>query len=150
MIIISLATIHHYTSDPLNLFAHQPLSPLITTNVFYGFSASFTVFNIWHMSEIKCYLSSSIWLVSLIIRPLRPIHVSQMAKYYSFYGWVVFHWLYILQIPWRRERPPTSVFWPGEFHGMYSPRGHKESDTTEWLSLFTFTSSLSIHLLMDI
>ena len=31
---------------------------------------------------------------------------------------------------------PTSVFWPGEFPGQYSPRGHKESDTTERLSLF--------------
>ena len=23
------------------------------------------------------------------------------------------------------------VFWPGEFHGLYSPWGHKDSDTTE-------------------
>ena len=38
-------------------------------------------------------------------------------------------------IPWRRERLPTPVFWPGEFHGLYSPWGHKESDMTEWLSL---------------
>ena len=30
----------------------------------------------------------------------------------------------------------TPVFWPGEFHELYSPRGHKESDTTEQLSLF--------------
>ena len=35
----------------------------------------------------------------------------------------------------RRERLPTSVFWPGEFHGLYSPWGRKESDTTERLSL---------------
>ena len=33
-----------------------------------------------------------------------------------------------------RERIPTLVFWPGEFHGL-SPRGLKESDTTEQLSL---------------
>ena len=39
------------------------------------------------------------------------------------------------KIPWRRERLPTPVFWPGEFHGLYSPRGLKESDTTEQLSL---------------
>ena len=38
-------------------------------------------------------------------------------------------------IPWRRERLPTPVFWPREFHGLYSPSGRKESDTTEWLSL---------------
>ena len=35
------------------------------------------------------------------------------------------------KIPWRREPLPTSVFWPGEFHGLYSPLGRKESDTTE-------------------
>ena len=38
-------------------------------------------------------------------------------------------------IPWRSERLPTLVFWPGEFHGLYSPYGRKESDTTEQLSL---------------
>ena len=39
------------------------------------------------------------------------------------------------KILWSREGLPTPVFWPGEFHGLYSPWGHKESDTTEWLSL---------------
>ena len=39
------------------------------------------------------------------------------------------------KIPWRRERLPTPVFWPGEFHGLYSSQGHKESDMTERLSL---------------
>ena len=23
------------------------------------------------------------------------------------------------EIPWRRERLPTPVFWPGEFHGLH-------------------------------
>ena len=36
---------------------------------------------------------------------------------------------------WSRERLPTPVFWPGEFHGLYSPWGCKESETTEQLSL---------------
>ena len=35
------------------------------------------------------------------------------------------------EIPWIRERLPTPLFWPGESQG-----GHKESDTTERLSLF--------------
>ena len=39
------------------------------------------------------------------------------------------------KIPWRRERLLTPVFWPREFHGLYSPLGSKESDTTEQLSL---------------
>ena len=30
---------------------------------------------------------------------------------------------------------PTPVFWPGEFHGLYSPWGRKESNMTEQLSL---------------
>ena len=29
----------------------------------------------------------------------------------------------------------TPVFWPGEFHGLYSPWGGKESSTTERLPL---------------
>ena len=29
---------------------------------------------------------------------------------------------------------PTQVFWPEEFLGLYNTWGHKESDTTEWLS----------------
>ena len=33
------------------------------------------------------------------------------------------------------DRLPTSVFWPGEFYELYSPWSHKESDTTEQLSL---------------
>jgi len=31
------------------------------------------------------------------------------------------------------ERLPTPVFWPGEFHGLYSQWGHKVLDTTERL-----------------
>ena len=42
---------------------------------------------------------------------------------------------WVRKIPWRRERLNTPVFWPGEFHGLYSPCSHKESDTTERLSL---------------
>ena len=42
------------------------------------------------------------------------------------------------KIPWRRAWQPTPVFLPEESHGQrslvgYSPRGHKESDTTERL-----------------
>jgi len=40
------------------------------------------------------------------------------------------------RFPQRREWQPTPVSLPGEFHGQrslagYSPRGHRESDTTE-------------------
>jgi len=37
--------------------------------------------------------------------------------------------------PRRREWLPTPVFWPGEFRGLYSPWGCKESGMTDQLSL---------------
>ena len=42
---------------------------------------------------------------------------------------------WVEKIPWRRERLPTPVFWPGEFDGLYSPLGSKQLNTTERLSL---------------
>ena len=42
------------------------------------------------------------------------------------------------KIPWKRERLSTPVFWPGD---LYSPWGHKESNTTERLSLHYFPVS---------
>jgi len=30
---------------------------------------------------------------------------------------------------------PTPVFWPGKFHGLFSPWGRTKFDTTERLSL---------------
>ena len=34
---------------------------------------------------------------------------------------------WVEKIPWRRERLPTPEFWPGEFHGLYSPWGHSQT-----------------------
>ena len=36
------------------------------------------------------------------------------------------------------------LFWPGELHGLYSPWGHKELDTTEQLSLSLFKAHFAI------
>ena len=43
---------------------------------------------------------------------------------------------WVRKIPWRRKWQPTPVLLPGKFHGQrnlvnYSPRGRKESGTTE-------------------
>ena len=54
---------------------------------------------------------------------------------------------------WRREWLSTLVFLPGEFHGKsslvdYSPWSHKESGTTEWLTLLLpspVCSSFNMH-----
>ena len=39
------------------------------------------------------------------------------------------------KISWRRKWQPTPVLLPGEFLGQRSSWGHKESDTTNTLSL---------------
>ena len=45
---------------------------------------------------------------------------------------------WVRSLGWEEEiRLRTPVFWPGEFHGLCSPWGHKELDMTEQLSLFT-------------
>ena len=49
--------------------------------------------------------------------------------------------LWVRKIPWRREWWPTPIFLIGEFYGQrslagYSLWGHKESDTTEQLTLY--------------
>ena len=48
------------------------------------------------------------------------------------------------RFPGRKEGLPTPVFWPGEFHELYSPRGGKESDIPEQLSLY-FNQNLATH-----
>ena len=45
---------------------------------------------------------------------------------------------WVRKIPWRRERLPTPVSRPGEFHELFSPWGCKESDITKRLSLSLF------------
>ena len=49
------------------------------------------------------------------------------------------------RIPWRRDRLPTAVFWPGEFCGLYSPWGRKESDMTKQLkkNIYIYTGPYS-------
>ena len=47
--------------------------------------------------------------------------------------------MYISISSWRRTWQPTPVLLPGESHGQsnlvgYSPWGHKELDTTQWLT----------------
>ena len=47
------------------------------------------------------------------------------------------------KIPWRRERLFTPIFWPREFHRLYSPWGHRVRH--DWVTLiFTFRIKLNI------
>ena len=43
---------------------------------------------------------------------------------------------------------PIPIFWPGEFHGLYIPWGHKQLDTTELLSLSFFHISPELTMML--
>ena len=43
------------------------------------------------------------------------------------------------KIPWRKERLPTPVFWPGEFHGLSRPWGSQRVGHNWAAFNFTFT-----------
>ena len=41
------------------------------------------------------------------------------------------------KISWRKERLPITVFWTGEFHGLYSPHGHRVRPNWATFTFFT-------------
>ena len=49
---------------------------------------------------------------------------------------------WVWKIPWRRERPLTAVFWPGEFWGLYV---HGVAKSRTRLSDFHFHLSIYTH-----
>ena len=48
--------------------------------------------------------------------------------------------------PLEKGMATTPVFWPGEFHGLNSPWGHKESDMFEQLSFSLSLKPISYHI----
>ena len=60
-----------------------------------------------------------------------------------------FYLRFTLDQTWRKNWQPTPVFLPGKSHGQgsltgYSPRGRKESNTTERLTLSLWTRQISL------
>ena len=47
-------------------------------------------------------------LASLVAQLVKNPPAKQETEFDPWFG----------KIPWRRERLPTPVFWPGEFHGL--------------------------------
>ena len=70
------------------------------------------------------------WLSFWFVYSVRASLMAQLVKNHLQCGRPGFN-PWVGKIPWRRERLPTPVFWPGEFYGLYSPWGCKESDTSE-------------------
>ena len=87
------------------------------------------------MSE---YTKTTEWLSSVVC----DLYLAQLVKNppVTRETWVQ---SWVGKIPWRRQRLPTPVLWPGEFHGLYSPWDRKESDTIEQLSLSLISQAVS-------
>ena len=45
------------------------------------------------------------------------------------------------KISWRKKRLPTPVFWPREFHGLYSPWGHRVGHNWENFTPFSINNN---------
>ena len=82
------------------------------------------ILNHWTTREVLCTL-----LICLRTQ-IRASLVAQLVKNLPAMQETLVRFL-VGKIPWRRERLPTPVSWPGQFHGLYSRWGHKESDMTE-------------------
>ena len=70
------------------------------------------------MVKLTPKMKSEVFILTVVL--FRVSLVAQMVKNLPA---VQETWVQSLvgKIPWRRERPPTPVFWPGESHGLYSP-----------------------------
>ena len=83
-----------------------------------------------HYNQENLCSFSRFW-ASLVTQLVKNLPAMQ-ATWVQSLGW---------EDPLEKDWLPTPVFWPGEFHGLYSPWGHKESDTTERLSLHSQDSN---------
>ena len=89
----------------------------------------------WQWTHEEKYCSSpSILLLELLLRVWASL-VGQLVK-----NPPAMRETWVQSLGWE-DPPPIRVFWPGEFHQLYSPWGRKESGRTGWLSLH-FTTSL--------
>ena len=94
----------------------------------------------WKQSIYNVYISYFSFLAVFILRQsfssVQASPVVQLVRICLQWGRTGFN-PWVGKIPWRREKLPTPVFWPGEFHGLYSPWGCKE-----WTQLREFHTHL--------
>ena len=99
------------------LFTFFSFCPLFSCSfLFFFLSSSFILLNIILLGGNIFLLGAS--LVTQLVKDLPAMWETWVRSLGS-------------EGPWRREWLPTPVFWPGEFHGLYSPWGCKELDMTE-------------------
>ena len=130
--------------DLLYSFHPSPSQPLATSNVF-----SVAVSWVWWWWLFKFYLQVTVYSICLSMSDLFQLAfcpqggssiLSTMAKFPSFYGWIIFHCMYTSSLFILSEKAMAThsgtlawkVLWTEEPGGLQS-MGSLESDTTEWL-----------------
>ena len=83
--------------------------------------------SVWYLSSCHHLPFTYFLMPSLVAQLVKNLPAMQETWVRSLVG----------KILWRRERLPTPVFWPAEFHGIYSSWGRKKLDMTKWLSLLS-------------
>ena len=98
---------------------------LVTLGSLYLKALSYLTYFLSRIALLICTLREDASLIALLVKN-SPVTQETLVWFLG-------------QINHLEKRTATHssilVFWPGEFHGLCSPWGHKESDTTEWLSL---------------
>ena len=124
--LLTVITVSQFSMPSINFLAYLPSHPFHHSSV--ATNSMEKCFQFLLQNPMLEFPVLGIWVSPVL--PLRlgrwRIHLQRRTP--GFDPWVG-------KIPWRRERLPAPVLWPGEFHGLCSPWGRKESDTTEWLSL---------------
>ena len=106
------------------------LTPVFWPGEFHGLDSPWGCKESDTTERLSLSIGLIIWVMaqqvraSLVESPYQLVKNLPATQQTRFNPWVG-------KIPWRWERLPTPVFWPGESHGLYSPWGSKESDTTE-------------------
>ena len=129
----------------------------------YGFFMVHEPIQYYSLFIYQCFLSTFLWarscarnweqsfdllgdLVSFIIEGNTKFLVFLVAQTVKNLPvmWEKHVWFWVGKTPWRRAWQPTLVSLPGKSHRQrrlagYSPRGRKEVDMTERLTLYHFT-----------
>ena len=91
----------------------------------HGVAKSWTQLSDW--TELN-WTEPSLYRASLIAQLVKNLPAMQETPVH-FPGW---------EDPLEKRKATHLSIWPKEFHGLYSLWGHKEWDTTEWLSLSAY------------
>ena len=108
-------------------WTHVSLSPA-SAGRFFPISATWEA-----LSAGSCYLFPVLWVEGFPCGSAGKESTCNVEDLGSIPG--------VGKIPWKRERLPTPVFWPGEFHGLYNPWGRRVGH--DWVTFTWISNSVS-------